>query len=185
MDAAAMNEVDLLMQNAILRDQLEPYMDESMLVIDLDKLPTEHENEYLTSLLAWERAPVLPICDWFEPRMVLPPHHELDDEALHQSLHQVIGRLYEKNIILEMTDHLSDRQLYCLISRDILTAHEKRVNLQDSYLRWQCLDPIADEESWLRYYASSEDRQQWSEETLLRLPPRESLPFPRSLPNHA
>jgi hypothetical protein len=177
-----MNDLDLLMQNALLRDQLEPFMDESLLVIDLEKMPTQEENQYLASLLAWERAPVLPIRDWFEPALELPGHYEFTDEELHQQLHQLIGRLFEKNIVLEMTDHLSDRQLYNLICRDILPAQEKRVGLAQSILHWSCLDPISDEESWLRYYASERERQSWAVENDLRLPPRELLPFPRKLP---
>lgn len=177
-----MNEIDLILQNASLRDQLEPFMDESLSVIDLENMPTAQENQYLSSLLAWERAPVLPIGEWFEPAMKLQPHNELEDQELHQQLHQTIGRLYEKNVVLEMTGHLSDRQLYCLITRDILPANEKRLGLANSELCWQCLDPMTDEESWLRYYATQEDREQWASDTGLKLPPRENLPFPRTLP---
>jgi hypothetical protein len=177
-----MSEIDLLLANARLRDELEPYFDESMVCVDAVKMPIASENEYLSSLLAWEKAPILPISQWFEPELVMPPHQTLDDQSLHQQLHQLIGRLLEKNIILLHTDHLSDRQLYCLIVRDILRAQEKKVLLPGKFLRWQCLDIVEDEESWLRYYASVEERKQWAVETGLRLPPRESVPYPRMLP---
>lgn len=177
-----MSEIDLLLANARLRDELEPYFDESMVCVDSVKMPIASENEYLSSLLAWEKAPVLPISQWFEPELVVPPHSSLNDQTLQQQLHQLIGRLLEKNILLLHTDHLSDRQLYCLIVRDILPAQEKKVVLPGKYLRWQCLDIVEDEESWLRYYASSEERKQWAAETGLRLPPREPVPFPRMLP---
>ena len=179
-----MSDIDLLLRNARLRNEIEPYLDESVLIVDLDRMPTDRENEYLESMLAWERAPVLPIAQWFEPELVLPPHDQLDDDTLKQQLHQVIGRLYEKNIILDFTDHLSDRQLYCLIVRDILPAEEKRLSLNASAIRWQCIDPAVDEESWLRFYATEDDRRAWHDETGLRLPPRERLPFPRKLPQH-
>ncbi|MEQ1905005.1 MAG: hypothetical protein ABL888_12530 [Pirellulaceae bacterium] len=177
-----MNEIDLLLQNAQLRDELEPFMDESVFVIDLERLPTDQENAYLASLLAWERAPVLPIRDWFEPRLVLEHHELLNDQMVRERLEWLIERLHEKNIVLEMTEHLSDRQLYCLIARDILPAQEKRVGLAESVLRWQCLDPVSDEESWLRFYASDDERREWAEETGLRLPPKERLPFSRPKP---
>ena len=176
-----MSEVDLLMKNARLRDEIEPFLDESLYVVDLDQMSTDNENEYLASMLDWERAPVLPICKWFDPPLVMPPHESLNDNELRQQLYQVIGRLYEKNITLHMTEHLSDRQLYCLIVRDILPAQEKRIAGQTN-LRWQCVDPGVDEETWLRYYATSDDRQAWSEETGLKLPPRNRIPFPRKLP---
>jgi hypothetical protein len=92
--------------------------------------------------------------------------------------------MYEKNIMLIQTGHLSDRQLYCLIARDILQAQEKKVALPKTYLRWQCLDVTQDDESWLRFYATDEDREKWAEETGLRLPPKSKMPFPRILPQH-
>lgn len=177
-----MSEIDLLLKNAVLRDEIEPYLDESLYVVDLDRMSTDNENEYLASMLAWERAPVLPISQWFEPELVLPQHDLLDDNELRQQLYQVIGRLFEKDITLWMTEHLSDRQLYCLIARDILPAQEKRVHSSQSCIRWQCLDPAYEQEDWLRFYATEHDRVAWADETGLRLPPTEPIPFPRKLP---
>jgi len=179
-----MSNVDLLMQNAKLRDEIEPYMDESVYLVDLDRMSVDNENEFLQSLLEWERAPVLPISKWFEPTLTLPSHLDLDDEELQAQLYQAIHRLYEKNILLEFTSHLSDRQLYCLIARDILPAQEKRVLLKGTFLRWQCIDIVEDDESWLRYYATADERDAWHAETGLKLPPREKPPFQRSLPQH-
>ena len=164
---------------------MEPFLDESVFLVDLDKMSVRRENEFLTSLLAWEKAPVLPISQWFEPELVMPDHLTFSETEVNHQLHQIIGRLYEKNILLVHTDHLSDRQLYCLIARDILPAQEKKILLAGKFLKWQCLDIVEDEESWLRFYASGEERQSWAEETGLRLPPRENIPFPRKLPQHA
>ncbi len=177
-----MSEVDLILINARLRDEIEPFLDESLDVVDLDRMSTDHENEYLRSMLAWERAPVLPISRWFEPELVMPHHETLADDELRQQLYQVIGRLYEKNITLCMTSHLSDRQLYCLIARDILPSQEKRVSTSENSLQWQCIDPALEEEAWLRFYATADDRQAWQYDTGLRLPPAEKLPYPRKLP---
>lgn len=178
----SMSDLDLLLRNAQLRDELEPYFDESVYLVDLDRMSVRRENEFLSSLLAWEKAPVLPISNWFEPELKLEDHRELDDETLSRRLITVIGQLYEKNILLFHTGHLSDRQLYCLISRDILPSEEKKVLLPGKYLRWQCLDIVEDEESWLRYYATHDERKAWSIETGLALPPKEIIPFPRNLP---
>jgi hypothetical protein len=180
----AMTDIDLLMQNAQLRDEMEPYLDESVYLVDLDRMSVRGENEFLTSLLAWEKAPVLPISQWFEPQLSLPDQHTLTDTEVKHQLHQVIGRLYEKNIWLIHTEHLSDRQLYCLIVRDILPAQEKKVVLNDKCLKWRCLDTEQDEESWLRFYATQEERERWADETGLRMPPKEKFPFPRKLPQH-
>ena len=40
---------------------------------------TENGNTAEQFLAAWERAPALPISQWFEPELKLPPPDELDD----------------------------------------------------------------------------------------------------------
>ncbi len=177
-----LTDLDLLLQNARLRDELEPYWDDAVMAVDLNGMSTDLENVYLSSLLAWERAPVLPISQWFSPPLELPKPELIGDTELRIRLQYAIRKLSEKNILLENTGHLSDRQLYCLILRDILPAQEKRLNLPEAGIRWQCYDPIEDEETWLRFYASAAEREDWAEETGLRLPPREALPFPRQMP---
>ncbi len=177
-----MQDVDQLLHNAQLRNELERYADESMTVVDTQQMTTGVENEYLESLLAWERAPVVPIGRWFDPELTLPRPETLDDQQLMRLLHQTMAKLFDKHIVLEYTGHLSDRQLYCLIARSILPEYEKQVLLPQTYLHWQCIDPQVEEETWLRYYADGSERVQWQRETGLRLPPREPLPFPRILP---
>jgi len=157
-------------------------MDESIYLVDLDRMSVDHENEFLRSLLDWEKAPVLPISKWFEPELELLPHHELDDRQLRASLFATIKKLHQKRIVLEFTGHLSERQLYCLVIRDILPAQEKRVSLKGTWLRWQCIDIVEDEESWLRFYANDEERELWRIDNLLPLPPQQDLPFERDLP---
>src|SRR5262245_63139464 len=120
-------EVDQLLLNARLRDELEPFLDESVHILDCRRLPTSDENEFLEQMLAWERAPVLPISKWFDPELVLPAPDKLDEDQLHKLLWTTIEQLYSQRIVLDFTDHLTDRQLYCLISRDILPSPEKKL----------------------------------------------------------
>ncbi len=77
------DEVEHLLRNAELRNELEPYFDESLRSVNVDELPTPVENEFLASMLAWERAPVLPISQWFEPELKLPHPDTLSNEQLH------------------------------------------------------------------------------------------------------
>jgi len=175
-------EVDQLLLNAQLRDELEPYLDESVHLFDSRQVPTQQENEFLASMLAWERAPVLPISRWFEPELVLPAPDKLADDEISELLSDAIDKLYSQRIMLDFTEHLSDRQLYCVIFRDILPAAEKKVDLPKNYLRWHCLDMDDQPETWLRYYASEEEREGWQEETHCELPPSEKPPFPRRMP---
>jgi len=178
-------DVEQLLLNARLRDELEPYFDESVHMVDVQRMSTYMENEFLASMLAWEHAPVLPISRWFEPELVLPHPDSLDDQAIYELLWETIHRLYEKRIVLEMTDHLNDRQLYTIIYRDILPSPEKKVELPKNCLHWHCLDDDADPDTWLRYYASDEERAGWSEESEQFLPPSEPPPFPRKMPRRS
>lgn len=176
------DDVDQLLLNARLRDELEPFYDESVGLVDLKRMPTPRENEFLASMLAWERAPVLPIAQWFTPELQLPPPESLDDERLHDVLWETIEKLYAQRIVLDFTDHLSDRNLYCLICRDILPSPEKKVDLPRNYLHWHCLDGDDDPDIWLKYYATREERDAWAERTGEEPPPAETPPFHRTMP---
>lgn len=171
-----------MLRNAQLRDELEPYLDESIMMVKPDEVPTPVENEFLESMLAWERAPMVPICKWFEPELVLPHPDRLDDATLHRLLWETVYRLFDKRIVLDFTDHLSDRELYCLIYRDILPTYEKKIESASNYLHWDCADLGGDADVWLKYYASEEDRERWSEEFPGELPQRQTPPYPRQLP---
>ena len=173
------------MLNARLRDELEPFLDESVELVSVRNKPTSFENEYLASMLAWERAPVLPIFQWFDPPLELEAPESLSDQDLRDQLWTLIHRLYDKQIVLDFTDHLSDYELYCLILRDILPSHEKKLGVSSTYLHWHCLDPSHDPETWLRYYASKEEREIWAEQTAEPLPPAEEPPFLRRMPRRS
>ena len=181
-EAPRSDEVENLLLNAELRDALEPLYDESIGRVNAEMMSTSSENDFLQSMLEWERAPIVPIRDWFQPSLELPSPESLDDEALHSMLSETIQKLFEKHVVLDFTDHLTDRQLYCLIYRDILPAHEKLIQRQKNYLHWDCANIEGDPEMWLRYYASEEERQAWQEETGGYLPQIDDPPYPRKLP---
>jgi hypothetical protein len=180
-DSFKPDEVDHLLRNAQLRDELEPLLDDAITSVNPDYMSTPVENEFLQSMLDWERAPMVPISQWFDPELVLPRPESLQEEQLSQLLENTIELLFSEGIVLDFTNHLSDHQLYTLIYRDILPCYEKRLNRRDTYLHWDCSDG---DEDWLRYYASDEDRQSWAEETGEELPPREDPPYDRQLPEH-
>ncbi|MEM8945272.1 MAG: hypothetical protein AAGD11_08825 [Planctomycetota bacterium] len=181
-DTPKSNEVDELLRNAQLRDALEPLYDESIGRVNAELMSTSSENEFLQSMLEWERAPIVPICQWFQPELKIASPDSLDDQQLTAALYETIELLFDKRIVLDFTDHLSDRELYCLIYRDILPAHEKLIDRQHNYLHWDCANTDGDPDTWLRYYASEADRQAWVEETEGYLPRVEVPPFARKLP---
>jgi len=176
------DEVEHLLRNAELRDELEPYFDESIRSVNVEELPTPVENEFLASMLAWERAPILPIAQWYDPELKLPHPDRLTDEGLHALLWHTINQLFERRIVLDFTDHLSDRELYCLIYRDILPCREKKIDSLANYLHWDCAGMGDDPTVWLRYYASREEREAWREDLGDALPAAELPPYPRQLP---
>jgi hypothetical protein len=175
-------EIDHLLRNAQLRDELEPLYDESIGRVNSEVMPTPAENEFLALMLAWERAPMLPISKWFEPELKLPHPETLSAAQLHALLWQTIRHLFDQRVVLDFTDHLSDYELYRLLYRDILPSHEKKIDRSDNYLHWDCAGMDDDPETWLRYYATDEERQSWADETGGILPPHEEPPFPRNLP---
>lgn len=174
--------LDHLLLNARLRDALEPFADDSLAIVDVTKLSTEEENSLLAAMLEWERAPLLSISRWFEPELELPPPASLADDELHELLWDVIGKLAAQRIVLAWTDHLSDRELYSVLLRDVLPAEEKRIDRVDRIVEWRFVDEIDDAETWLRYYATVAERRRWASETGFVPPDQEPAPFPRKLP---
>ena len=175
-------EVEELLRNAELRNELEPFYDESISRINVQHWPLSVENDFLAAMLAWEQAPVLPIYRWFEPELRPPRPGVLTDDTLHDILWDVIYKLYEKRIVLDFTDHLSDHDLYCLIYRDILPSREKKIESARNFLHWDCAGASGDPEIWLRYYATDEEREIWAETYHLTPPESTEPPFRRDLP---
>ena len=182
MSKSPSDEVDELVRNAKLRTELERYYDESIAQMNLQRMPLEDENDYLEEMLAWEMAPILPIAEWFNPP--LRPLHPsgMSSEELHEELWKLIRLLYDKKIVLDFTDHLSDEELYLLICCDILSAREKYLSNRVGYLHWDCAHVTANQTAWLMYYAQDEEREAWAEINNQTAPPKQIPPFPRMLP---
>jgi hypothetical protein len=176
------DEIEQLLRNAELRDELDRYFDESISRVNVQHFTLAAENEFLACMLAWEQAPVLPIYRWFEPELRPPRPDSLCDADLHVVLWEVIRRLFSRRIVLDFADHLSDRELYCLIFRDILPAREKKLDWPNNYLHWDCTGPSRDPEIWLRHYATEEEREDWAATYHQPLPPATERPYPRKLP---
>jgi hypothetical protein len=176
------DEVEHLLRNAQLRDELEPLFDESIGRVNSTVMSTRSENEFLESMLEWERAPILAISRWFEPELTLPHPDGLNGHQLALVLSATIEKLYEKRVVLDFTDHLSDYQLYCIIFRDILPAQEKKLERRTTFLHWDCANVNDDPGTWLRYYASESERELWASENDEPLPTQAEPPYRRQLP---
>ena len=166
------DEIDDLIRNAELWTELEPYYDESISRVDVRHLSLKLENEFLASMLDWETAPIVPIYRWFEPEMRLPNPALLSENDLLSILNDTVLKLYEKKIILDFTDHLSDLELYQLISLNILPSREKKLDKRNNYIHWDCSHAGGDPNVWLAYYASDEERESWADVYRQPLPPK-------------
>ena len=144
-------------------------------------LPIPVAIEFWEQVIAFEEAPEITLFNELEKSGVtLPAPHELTDELLHQKLWEVINKLRDIRVFLESTDHLSDRELYDLMWRDLL---KDRVRL---YPEMNChLDVIGamseqGYETFLAYYADEDWRQFWKKQfPECDLPPAQKPPYDR------
>ena len=56
MDSTYSSSADELLRNAELRTELEPYADESLTRVNSRSWTLQQENQYLASMLEWEKA---------------------------------------------------------------------------------------------------------------------------------
>ncbi len=112
------DEVEHLLRNAQLRDALEPLFDESINRVNVHMMTTGAENDFLESMLEWERAPILPICEWFQPKLELPHPDDLSPadggESCSPGGRKLTGRLADD------LDGLHERELQHPIQAEFL-----------------------------------------------------------------
>ena len=165
------DEVEHLLRNAQLRDELEPLFDESIDRVNPTVMTTRSENEFLESMLEWERAPILPISQWFDPELVLPHPDGL-------SGHQLVARAAgdDREAVREARRarlHRPLERLPALLHRSFATFCRRRKrssNAARRYLHWDCANINDNPDIWLRYYASDAERELWAEENDQPLP---------------
>ena len=111
----------------------------------------------------------------------------LGDDALGAKLREIADAMFSFGMVIEDTDHLSDRELYRWLVGDAL--REETILTTDPRSTWH-LSPIGgcseeDIEVHLRYYADDEQRERWEREFGGPLPPKEPRPYDRDrfLPN--
>ncbi|GHT12409.1 hypothetical protein FACS1894170_07190 [Planctomycetales bacterium] len=172
--------IEDLIRNAALRSELEPYMDESIFRVHFHHRSVRFENDFLAGMLDWELSPTEPVARWFEPELQIAPPETLSDDQLTAALEYVVQKLFDKKFVLDFTNHLSDRELYTLIYRDILPLRVKRLQHQRCYIHWDCT--YGDDDLWLRYYASDNDRNEYRLCSGKVPVPKEIPPYYRDLP---
>jgi len=106
----------------------------------------------------------------------IPDASTLDDEALHRTLWELLERMASIGVVVDSTDHLSDRKLYEFLVTEALLEETR---LGDSGV-WH-ISPVrdGDDDIYLRYYADDETRADWVRDFGSVLPPKEPRPFDR------
>jgi hypothetical protein len=102
---------------------------------------------------------------------------QLDDAALHAKLWEIIEGMAAIGMVLDRSDHLTDRQLYRYLVSEALVEETILPGVPSG--TWH-VDPLGgcsekDIEDHLRYYADDQERAQWLRDYGEPLPPKEPL----------
>jgi hypothetical protein len=91
----------------------------------------------------------------------LPEPDDLDDGALHEALWKVIAELARLRVFLEHTNHLSDRELYTQLVRELLPEEMPALD-DDQNSAWH-VDVLGydNPQVYLKYYADEKTREFW------------------------
>ena len=104
----------------------------------------------------------------------------LDEVALHKALWRIIEGLARLRVFLEQTDHLSDRELYTQLLRELLPEEMPALDV-DENSAWHINVLGYDKpELYLKYYADEKTRESWRTRLSRRSDPRSQRPAPRS-----
>lgn len=167
-----------------LKQQAKEAVGGEMTSWEAEDVPLEIQETYWNNIVAWEQAPwVTPADELAEEGIVPIALDKLDDGKLPTALWALIRALAERNIFLEHTDHLSDRELYTWLWKEGLC---ERTKTPPKGSGWNfCTGPIgsASEEDMViyhRFYATEESRKSWLKSFPdSEMPPREKPPYDR------
>lgn len=142
------------------------------------------EEQFWGQVVAFAQADRIRLFDvLIQAGICLPPPEELEAQRLSAKLWEVIDGLFLQGVYLEHTDHLSDRELYVQLWSEAL-REEMFLPAEESGFTYH-LDLIgsgsaADTLTYLKYYASEEERREWAAEWPEDvLPEQEQPPYDR------
>jgi hypothetical protein len=94
----------------------------------------------------------------------LPDPDSISDADISAKLWEVIAGLSRLRVYLDQTDHLSDRELYATLWRDVLRTDVPAVDEVGFNNHVDLLSSGSDEETaiYLRYYADEDERRDWA-----------------------
>ena len=146
--------------------------------------PDEIHEKFLESVLAFEEAEQVTLFEVLaKGGLQLPPPDQLDDERLGSKLWEVIRGMALLGAYLHNTNHLSGRELYCLLWAEVLREPTVLMPVKPDFAQHIDIIGSGSEEDirlYLRYYADEEERRcwakDWPDDTV---PGHESPPYDR------
>lgn len=154
------NEHDKLIE--CLKAQAADAADGRMVVYESDGLTSDAQEQFWRNVVDFETAGTANLAKELNAIGVeLPEPGDLDDVALHEALWRVIKGLARVRVFLDQTDHLSDRELYTKLLRELLPEEMPALDV-DTNSAWHidvlgCDEP----ELYLKYYADEKTREAW------------------------
>lgn len=152
--------------------------------VSLDSMPPDMEEEFLRQVLEYESAEPISLFRLLENSgLEIPAPDELDDTTLPGKLKEIIERMASMGAYLLHTDHLTDRELYHYLYSDGLREEAVLFPENPSYAYMIDLTGSgseSDNETYLKFYADEEHRQQWARDWPDdAIPDHEDPPFDR------
>jgi hypothetical protein len=149
-----------------------------------DTLSLDEREEFWRGLMVYETAPSSThFQQLIEAGLELPDPDTTCDQELTSKLWEVIHAMARMRVFITGTDHLSDRELYTLLWRDVL-REESPILPEYADAAWH-IDVLGgwsetDTLLFLKYYADEDFRQQWQADFPdYRMPAHEHPPYNR------
>jgi hypothetical protein len=155
--------------------------DGRMVVHESDRLMPHVREQFWRDVIAFETAGSTNLTrELCAIGVELPEPDGLDDVALHRALWIVIEGLAKLRVFLDSTDHLSDRELYAHLVRELLPEEMPALG-EDESSAWH-IDALGygEPELYLKYYADDKTRESWRIDFPEdRIPAHEDPPYDR------
>jgi hypothetical protein len=154
------NEHDDLIK--CLKAQAEAAADGRMVACESAALTLDVQEQFWRNVVAFETAGSTDLTKELNAIGVeLPEPDDLDDVALHKALWRIIEGLARLRVFLDQTDHLSDRELYTQLFRELLPEEMPALDV-DENSAWH-IDALGYDkpELYLKYYADEKTRESW------------------------
>lgn len=136
--------------------------------ISLDTMPADMEEEFLRQVLEYETAEPITLMRTLENMgYQMPAPDTLDDSHIDARLGEALSKMATIGVYVKHTDHLTSRELYVYLFTDGL--REEAILFPDNPGYSYIIDLTgsgsdADNQTWLKHYASEDNRQRWAQD---------------------